>query len=97
MPELQYAPRAAPQIFGLYYKTRNFVSQFAQINRALFENENKKKILILKPSSKVGFKRPFKTASNVLKKAKLDVVFNKLWVRYGLWMSERNKIKCLVL
>ena len=65
---MQYAPRAAPQISALYCKTRNFVAQFAQINRAQFQNVNKKKILVLNPSSRVGFEGLFKTASSELKK-----------------------------
>ena len=32
------------------------------------QNVNKRKILVLKPSLSVGFERPFKTASSVLKK-----------------------------
>ena len=36
--------------------------------RAQFQNVNKKKILVLNPSSRVGFERPFKTASSELKK-----------------------------
>ena len=66
---MQYAPRAAPQIFALYCKTRNFVAHFAQMkNRALFQNMNEKKILVLDPSSRVGFEGSFKTASSQLKK-----------------------------
>ena len=37
---------------------------------------NEKKILVLIPSPKVGFKRPFKTASSALKNSKLNSVFN---------------------
>ena len=75
LPDLQYAPRAAPQIFALYCKTRNFVAQFARINRALFQNVNKRKILVLKPSSRLGFERPFKTAANERKKFKKGQCF----------------------
>ena len=56
--EFQTAHRAAQQDLG----TR---LQYSQINRALLQNGNENKILMLKPSSRVGFERPFKTASNV--------------------------------
>ena len=62
------APRASQQDLCADCKTRNFVAQFAQINRAQFQNVNKKKILVLNPSSRVGFEGPFKTASSELKK-----------------------------
>ena len=48
----------------------NFDAQYAQMNRALFQNVNNKKILMFKPSSRVGFEKPFKTASNVRNKFK---------------------------
>ena len=45
-------------------------NEIRRINRVLFQNVSKKKILVLKPSSRVGFERPFKTASSMLKKFK---------------------------
>jgi len=67
---LQLVYKVTERISALYCKTRNFIAQFAQINRALFRNVNKKKIFVLKPSSRVGLERPFKTASSLLKKFK---------------------------
>ena len=64
---MQYAPRAAPQFFALYCKTRNSVVQFAQINWALFQNVNKKSSCI-KTIFKERIETLFKTASSVLKK-----------------------------
>ena len=68
--ESAIAPRASQQDLSADCKTRNFVAQFAQINRAQFQNVNKMKILVLNPSSRVGFERPFKTASSELRKFK---------------------------
>ena len=68
--ESAIAPRASQQDLSADCKTGNFVAQFAQINRALFQNVNKKRILVLNPSSRVGFEWPFKTASSELKKFK---------------------------
>jgi len=63
------ALRVSQQDLSADCKTRNFVGQFAQI-RALFQNVNKKKIIELNPSSRVGFEGSFKTASSELKKFK---------------------------
>ena len=88
--ESAIAPRASQQDLSADCKTRNFVAQFAQINRALFQNVNKKKILVLNPSSRVGFEGPFKTASSELKNSKLDSFFNKVWV----WRNRRARSLC---
>ena len=54
--------------------------------RAQFQNVNKKKILVLNPSSRVGFEGPFKTASSELKKIqnwKVSLIHLKyLWVSF---------------
>ena len=51
-------------------------AQFAQINGALFQNVNKKKFLVLKPSSRVVFERPLTKLHRMSEKnSKLDSVF----------------------
>ena len=62
--------RVAQQMSLRQCKTRNFCAHFAQTNTAQVHKGNKKKILVLKPSSRVAFKSPFKTALNVRKKFK---------------------------
>ena len=57
--------RVAQQISLRKCKTRNFCAHFAETNTALVQKVNKKKILVLKPSSRVVFESPFKTALNV--------------------------------
>ena len=68
--------------------------QNAQLFRALHPNKhaqvqrgNKKKILVLKPSSRVAFESRFKTALNVRKNSKLDSVFNDV----TCWHIQTNK------
>ena len=67
--------RVAQQMSLRQCKTRNFCAHFAETNTALVQKVNKKKTLVLKPSSRVVLKGPFKTASSLLKKSKLDSVF----------------------
>ena len=67
--------RVAQQMSLRQCKTRNFCAHFAQTNKAQVQKGNKKKILVLKPSSRVAFENPFKTALNVWKNSKLDSVF----------------------
>ena len=62
--------RVAQQMSLRQCKTRNFCAHFAQTNTAQVHKGNKKRILVSKPSSRITFKSPFKTALNVRKKFK---------------------------
>ena len=71
-------------------------------NTAHVQKGNKKKILVLKPSARVAFESPFKTALNVQKKSKQDTVwlikdaFIFEYLLCTLW-SNKNLIKILFL
>ena len=65
-------------------KARNFCEHFAQTNTAQVQKENKKKILVLNPFSRVAFESPFETALNVQKNSKLDSVSKSLSQMFNL-------------